>query len=47
MNKDKLKKLKKYASDDEDSPLISKEKEIFNELADKRFNEISELDKKS
>ena len=38
--------IKKYAYDDEDSPSISKQKEIFNELADKRLNKITELDKK-
>ena len=41
-----VKTIKKYASDDEDSTLISRQKEIFNELADKRFNERNELDKK-
>ena len=39
--------IKKYAFDDEDSPWISRQKVIFNELADKRLNEITELDKKS
>ena len=32
--------------DDEDSPLISEAKEIFNELAGKRLNEITKLDEK-
>ena len=41
-----VKTIKKYDYNDEDSPLISKQKEIFNELADKRLNEITELDKK-
>ena len=41
-----VKTIKKYAYDDEDSTLISKQKEIFNELGDKRLNEINELDKK-
>ena len=41
-----VKTIKKYASDDKDSPWISKQKEIFNELADKRLNEINELVKK-
>ena len=41
-----VKTIKKYAFNDEDSPWISKQKEIFNELADKRLNEITELDKK-
>ena len=41
-----VKTVKKYNYDDEDSAWVSKQKEIFNELADKRLNEISELDKK-
>ena len=41
-----LKQLKKYNNDDEDSPLISKQKEIFNELADKRLKEMTELNEK-
>ena len=40
-----VKTIKKY--DHKDSPLISKQKEIFNELAEERFNEITKLDKKS
>ena len=42
----RVKTIKKYASDNEDSTWISRQKEIFNELADKRLNEINELDKK-
>ena len=41
-----VKTIKKYDHDDEDSPLTSKKKEIFNELVDKRLNEINELHKK-
>ena len=41
-----VKAIKKYDYDDKDSPLISKQKEIFNKLADKRLKEITELDKK-
>ena len=41
-----VKKIKKYAFHDEDSPWISKQKEIFNELAEKRLNEMTELDKR-
>ena len=44
--KDKLKQLKKYAYDDEDSPLISKQKEISNEFADKKLHDITKLDEK-
>ena len=29
------------------NPLISKQEEIFNKLADEKFNEITELEKKS
>ena len=45
-NQGQVKIIKKYDYNDENSPLISKQKEIFNELADKRLNEITELDKK-
>ena len=45
-DKGHAKTIKKYDYDDEDSPLILKQKEIFNELADERLKEITELDKK-
>ena len=45
-NQGQVKTIKKYDYDDEDSPLISKQKEIFNELADERLKEITELDEK-
>ena len=45
-NQVEVKKIKKYTYDDEDSLLISKAKEIFNKLADKRLDEITKLDKK-
>ena len=38
--------IKKYAYDDEDRPLISNQKELFNKLADERLDEITKLDKK-
>ena len=41
-----LKTIKKYAYDAEDTPVISKEKEIFNELVDERREKINDLDKK-
>ena len=41
-----VKAIKKYDYDNEDSPLISNQKKIFNELADERINKITELDKK-
>ena len=45
-DKGHVKTIKKYDYGDEDSPLISKQKERFNELGDKRLDEITELDKK-
>ena len=42
----KLKTITKYGYDAEDTPLISKQKEIFNELVDERNKIISDLDKK-
>ena len=41
-----VKTIKKYAYDAEDTPLISKQKEIFNELVDERLEKITDLDKK-
>ena len=41
-----VKTIKKYDYDDEDSPLILKQKEIFNKLADKRLDDITKLDEK-
>ena len=41
-----VKTIKKYIYDNEDTPLISKQKEIFNELVDESFQEITDLDKK-
>ena len=38
-----IKAIKKYA---EDTPLTSKQKEIFNKLADERLEEMANLDKK-
>ena len=40
-----VKRIKQYAYDAEDTPLILKQKEIFNELVDKRLEEITNLDK--
>ena len=45
-NQGQVKTIKKYTYDDEYSPLISKEKEIFNKLADERVDEITKLDEK-
>ena len=44
-NQGQVKTTKKYSYDDEDSPLISKEKEIFNKLVDKKLDEMTKLDK--
>ena len=41
-----VKTIKKYSYDDEDIPFISKQKEIFNQLADERLKEITTLDEK-
>ena len=41
-----VKTIKRYASDSEDTPFISKQKEIFNEIADERRQKITDLDKK-
>ena len=41
-----LKTIKKYNYDSEDTPLISKQKQIFNELADERREKIIDSDKK-
>ena len=47
-NQGQFKTIKKYTYDDENSPLISKQKEIFNEFADKRLaEEITKLNKKA
>ena len=43
-NQGQVKTIQKYAYDDEDSSLISKQKEIFNKLADKRLDDIAKLD---
>ena len=37
-----VKTIKKYYYDAEDTPYISKQKEIFNELADERLEKITE-----
>ena len=41
-----VKTIRKYAYDDEDTPFISKQKEIFNKLVDERRGKINDLDKK-
>ena len=41
-----VKTIKKYDYGDEDTPFISKQKEIFNELVDERLQKITGLDKK-
>ena len=45
-NQGKVKTIKKYNYDNEDSPLISKQKETFIKLVDERLGEITKLDKK-
>ena len=39
--------IKKYIYDPNDTPFISKQKEIFNKLVDERLEKITDLDKKS
>ena len=39
--------IKKYTNDLNDTPFISKQKEIFNQLVDERLEKITDLDKKS
>ena len=46
-NQIQVKTIKKYDHDTEDTPFISKQKEIFNELVDERLEKITDLDKKS
>ena len=41
-----VKTIKKHSFDDEDTPFISKQKEIFNELLDERLEKIMDLDEK-
>ena len=43
---EELRKYQSYVYNDEDSPLISKQKEIVNKLADERLKEITKADKK-
>ena len=43
-NQEQVKTIKKYTYVDEDSPLISKRKEIFNKFVDERLDEITKLD---
>ena len=45
-NQGYVKTIKNYDYDDEDSPLVSKQKEIFHKLVDERLKEVTELDKK-
>ena len=46
-NPGQVKTIEKYTYDNEDTPLISKQKEIFNELVDERLEEITGLNKKN
>ena len=41
-----LKQLKIYSYDDEDTPFISKQKEMFNELVEERIEKITDLDER-
>ena len=46
-NQGAIKTIKKYDYSDKESPLILKEKEIFNKFANEKINERTELDNKS
>ena len=46
LKSDKNLTIKKYSYDDDDSPLISKQKEIFNKLVDERREKITDLAKR-
>ena len=39
--------IKKYTYEPNDTPFISKQKEIFNKLVDEKLEKITDLDKKS
>ena len=41
-----VKTIKKYSYDDDDTPFISKQKEIFNGLVDERLKKITDLDQR-
>ena len=45
-DKVQVKTIEKYAYDSDDAPLISKQKEIFNELVEEKLEKITDLDKK-
>ena len=45
-NQGEINAIKKYSFDNENTPLISEQKKLFNELVNKRFEEIANLDKK-
>ena len=45
-DQEQVKTIKKYGYDAEDTPFISKQKEIFSELVDERLEKITDLDKK-
>ena len=41
-----IKTIEKYSYDFEDTPFISKQKEIFNKLVDQRLEKMTNLDKR-
>ena len=45
-NQGQVNTIKNYAHDSEDTPFISKQKELFNELVDERVEKITDLDEK-
>ena len=44
-DKGQVKTIEKYDYDTEDTPFVSKQKEIFHELVDERLDKITDLDK--
>ena len=44
-DQEQAKSIKKYTYDAEGTPLISKQKQIFNDLVDERLEKITDLDK--
>ena len=46
IHKEEVKITKKYSYDSENTPFISKQKGIFNELVDERLGKITNLDKR-
>ena len=46
LKSDNKTRIKKYTYDPNDTPFISKQKEIFNKLVDEKLEKITDLDEK-